>query len=277
MLILPLRHWLVNVVAATEVDDYRKAISQLCTVSFAQAKALLGQLEDANPILFRDRLLEAFPAVVAPYMTAAGDLSAAWYEEMRAESVGGSFAAASSVDASPDAMESLVRHSMTPVFQGSTSTVLGLLAGGMQRLISNGARDTIYDNVMVDRVRVGYARIPRPGCCSFCGMLASRGAAYNSATSAGSVVGGGVDASVTRGKVGGQGKGVKARGSQALGKQFHDFCQCIAMPVFQGDTFHKDVEAKYQKMYDDSFELKENGSIGAKNTLANWRQVHGTK
>jgi len=265
------------VASATEVDDYRKAISQLCAVSFGQAKALLAQLEDVNPLLFRDRLLEAFPSVVAPYMTAAGDLSAAWYEEMRAESVGGSFAASSAVDASPDAMDSLVRHSLKPVFQGSSSTVLALLAGGMQRLISNGARDTIYDNVMNDRVRVGYARIPRPGCCAFCGLLASRGAAYNSAASAGSVVGGGVDASVTAGKAGGQGKGVKARGSQALGKQFHDFCQCIAMPVFQGDTFHKDVEAKYQKMYDDSFELNEGGSISAKNSLAQWRQVHGSK
>ena len=262
---------------ASEVNDYRKAINQLCTVSFVQAKSLLAELEDVNPLLLRDRLLEAFPSVIAPYMTAAGDLSAAWYEEMRAESVGGAFAASTSVEVAPESVESLVRYSVTPLFQGSSSTVLALLAGGMQRLISNGARDTIYDNVMNDRVRVGYARIPRPGCCAFCGLLASRGAAYNTAASAGNVVGAGVDASVTAGKVGGQGKGVKARGSQALGRKFHDFCQCIAMPVFVGDTFHKDVESKYQKLYDESFDLNEGGSISAKETLANWRQANGTK
>lgn len=267
----------MSVVAAQQAEDYRRALNQLATVSFAQAKALLSQIEDANPILFRDRLLEAFPLVAAPYMTAAGDLSAAWYEEMRAESVGGSYAASSAVESAPEAMESLVRYAVTPLFQGSSSTVLGLLAGGMQRLVANGARDTIYDNVMADRVRVGYARIPRSGCCAFCGLLASRGAAYNSAASAGSVVGAGVDASVTRGKVGGQGKGVKARGNQALGRRFHDFCQCIAMPVFQGDTFHKDVVSKYEKLYEDSFEVNEGGAISAKATLASWRQVHGTK
>ena len=278
------------VVTAAEVDDFRSAIGQLTTVAFGQTKALLNEVGDSNPILFRDRLLEAFPQLVAPYATAAGELSAAWYEDLRADMVGGSFSASVVSDVDPERIDSLVRYSVTPLFQGSSSDVLGLLAGGLQRIVANGARDTIIQNVMADRVRVGYARIPRSGCCAFCGMLASRGAVYNSREAAVRVVGRGVDASVTAGRRGGQGKGVKARGSRELGSdRYHDYCHCLPAPVFVGDTFHKEVEDKYAGMYakasgtklSDYSKRNPDGpqfqSVGAKVTLANWREEFGTK
>ena len=277
-------------VTAMEVGKFRSAIGQLTTVAFAQTKALLAEVGDANPVVFRDRLLETFPSLVAPYHAAASELSATWYEDLRADMVGGSFTASVVSDVDPDRVDSLVRYSMTPLFQGSSSDVLGLLAGGLQRIVANGARDTIIQNVMADRVRVGYARIPRAGCCAFCGMLASRGAVYNSRESAGGVVGRGVDASVTAGKRGGQGKGVKVRGSRSLGSdRYHDHCHCLPAPVFSGDTFHKEVEDKYAGMYEQASGTKLSDyskrnpdgpqfqSTDAKATLANWREEFGTK
>lgn len=259
-------------VAASDIAAFRTALDQLSVVSFAQIKALLGQVDDANPLLIRDRLLEAFPEVIAPYVTASGELSAAWYEDLRAGMVGGSYAASVTTQVAPERVDALVRYSLKPLFQGSSSTVLNLLAGGTQRIIANAARDTIIGNVMGDRVRVGYARIPRVGCCAFCSMLASRGAVYNSRESAGGVVGRGVDASVTAGKRGGQGKGVKARGERELGSnKYHDFCRCLPAPVFVGDTFHKEVEEKHMGLY------LNGGGDTTKEALANMRAENGTR
>lgn len=264
-------------------------------MSFAAVKRLLAAVEDPDPRVMRDRLLALFPEMVSPYVAASSELAAVWYEESRAQVVSGRpFTPVVVAGVASGQSSALVRHSLTPLFQGSTSTVLSLLAGGTQRMVANGARDTIMQSAIADPVRVGYARIPRPGCCAFCGMLASRGAVYSSREAAGGVVGRGVDPSETAGKVGGQGAGRKARGSRVLGaSKFHDHCHCVTAPVFSGDNEVAQVvqatQDKFLGMYQDASatELSEYsrrdpsnaqfGSVTAKATLANWRQVHGTK
>lgn len=42
----------------------------------------------------------------------------------------------------------------------------------------SGGRQYVIDATGVDRLAVGYYRVVRPGCCSFCAMLASRGPVY---------------------------------------------------------------------------------------------------
>lgn len=51
------------------------------------------------------------------------------------------------------------------------------LAGVLNRLVSQPAHDTVAKAVAT--AGTGYARIPEPGACSFCLMLASRGAVYS--------------------------------------------------------------------------------------------------
>lgn len=51
------------------------------------------------------------------------------------------------------------------------------LAGVLNRLVSQPAHDTVAK--AVETAGTGYARVPEPGACSFCLMLASRGAAYS--------------------------------------------------------------------------------------------------
>lgn len=41
-----------------------------------------------------------------------------------------------------------------------------------------GGRQAIINATLNDRIDVAYARVPRPDCCSFCAVLASRGAVY---------------------------------------------------------------------------------------------------
>lgn len=58
------------------------------------------------------------------------------------------------------------------------------LAAAAEKLVLDAGHDTIVDNVGRDRKAKGWARIAEPGCCSFCAMLASRGAVYSSEKSA---------------------------------------------------------------------------------------------
>jgi hypothetical protein len=50
--------------------------------------------------------------------------------------------------------------------------------GSVTRLVQNVGRQTIVDSVAADKKAKGWARVPEPGCCSFCALLATRGAVY---------------------------------------------------------------------------------------------------
>lgn len=281
-----------------QVDDYRRAVEDLTAVATAELKALVAVLDGLTPRETRDALIASLPTVLTPYGTAASDLAATWYEDLRAESVDdGPFRAVSEFELDERRVRRMAGYAVSPLFGQSDSTVLALLAGASQRLIAGAGRDTIDLNISSDRVLVGYARIPRAGACAFCGLLASRGAVYRSAESAGQVVGRGVDSSIAldesgrrrAGYVGGVGKGVRARGSQDLGRRYHDNCKCVAVPVFEGETFFEPVAAKYREMYEQArvtqksaYSLKDPtnaqfDSVSTKQTLANWRELFGTR
>lgn len=72
----------------------------------------------------------------------------------------------------------------------------------IERLVLNTGRDTIVGAVEQDRRALAYARVPEPACCSWCAMLATRGAVYKSAQSAGDE------------------------------HAYHDHCRCHVEPVF---------------------------------------------
>lgn len=278
-----------------EIDAYQSVIDGLSTVATAQIRNLLVELDNPNPITFRDALLATYPELMAPYMSAAGEVAAQWYMELRAQAgVTAPYVAVAAVGASSEQLQAGLRYSLSPLFQPQKflgSDVLSLLAGFSQKMIVNVGRDTVSGNAGLDRVRVRYARVPRLGCCSFCALLASRGAVYRSPESAGVVLGRGVDAELTRGKRGGQGQGTKTRGSQALGDRFHDNCRCTVAPKFPGeDNDYLDYTADF---YLDQYRqvasnrpaayAKKNPAavdVGARDldaTLAEWRRTFGTK
>ncbi|MET8684840.1 hypothetical protein ABZV77_11540 [Streptomyces sp. NPDC004732] len=78
------------------------------------------------------------------------------------------------------------------------------IAGEAQRITEDGGREAISEAVDHDRKALAYMRVPNPGACYFCLMLASRGAVYKSKHSAG-------DHEV---------------------RKFHPNCQCAAVPIF---------------------------------------------
>jgi len=74
------------------------------------------------------------------------------------------------------------------------------LAASSERLVLDAGRDTVIGNAQRDPKAKGWARIPEPGACSFCLMLATRGAVY--------------------------------RSEQTADFKTHDHCRCHVEPVF---------------------------------------------
>jgi hypothetical protein len=58
------------------------------------------------------------------------------------------------------------------------------LAAASERQALDAGRDTIIENAQRDAKARGWARVPEPGACSFCLMLATRGAVYRSESKA---------------------------------------------------------------------------------------------
>jgi hypothetical protein len=196
------------VVAASEVAAYRGAVNDLTTLAVSDLAAALRALEGDSPERVRNTLIRAFPGLVRPYLTAASELSATWYEDVRAQVTPAPFyAVAPAVAPSASRVGALVRWGVAPLFGLSDSTPLSLIGGGMQRLVAGAGRDTIDANAIKDSrsgrfAATGWSRIAQSDACEFCTMLAGRGARYRSEGSAGG------------------------------DSDYHDWCRCVAVPAF---------------------------------------------
>lgn len=250
------------------VNGYDLTLNGLSTAALADLRALLSSLEGISPERTKSVLFEAFPEVFNPYAAASSAVSASFYEEVRDLSeVSGSFTADTLESVDTGRWNALVGAGTAPriLEQGASNLMFQFLAGGLTSILTSFAADTIVGNAAIDPAPMGYQRVPKPGCCAFCGMLASRGAAYSSEEAAGGVVGRGVPVEKTQGKRGGRGKGIKARGSSGMGERFHDHCKCRAVPVSPGNSVQLQSDAE---AYFESYAL-------ARNSVSDVREAAG--
>jgi hypothetical protein len=233
------------------INGYDLTLESLSTAALTDLRALLSGLEDVSPERTKAVLFEAFPEVFNPYAAATSAVSASFYEEVRtAADVKGSFAAETLDTVEAPRWNGLVGFGTRSLEQSGTALMYSLLSGGLTSILSTMAADTIYGNAQKDPVKTRFQRVPKAGCCGFCGMLASRGATYDSEESALRVVGRGVPVEQTRGKRGGQGKGLRPRGTREIGEKFHDHCKCRTVQVYEGNAIEMQADAdKYFESY----------------------------
>ncbi|UYB35500.1 hypothetical protein N9A08_12825 [Arthrobacter koreensis] len=236
------------------VSSYSLTLDQLSVAALADLRGLLDGLQGTSPERTQMVLHEAFPEVFDPFVSATSAVSASFYEEVRDMSgVKGSFAAQTLDSVETDRWRSLVGFGTAPaVFeQGGAALMYSLLSGGLTKVLTEMAADTVIGNAGLDPAPMAYQRVPQPGCCAFCGMLASRGAAYSSQEAATGVVGRGVPVGKGRGKGSkGRGGGIKPRGARKVGETFHDHCRCRAVPVSPGNSVEMQADAdKYFASY----------------------------
>ena len=146
--------------------------------------------------------LPAFKAAVAlqvqRYAQASATLAVQQYQrERRAAGVVGSFSPSPAPPPPVEQVAQTVDWAVQPLWNAAVLTQPSTEAGGSaiadakarlaaatEKLVLDTGRDTIVGNAQADRQAKGWARVPEPGACSFCLMLATRGAVYRSEKSA---------------------------------------------------------------------------------------------
>lgn len=163
----------------------------------------LGALNFERPEAVQAALFEYMPALVSEYGDVAASVAADWYDELRAsEGVPGSFRASLAPGVPLEQVNARVGYATRasgPLWLGDSGTLAAFLGMMANECVLQPGRDTVMEAAHSDKA--AYARVPEPGACKFCLMLASRGFVYSKATAGGA-------------------------------KKFHGKCRCNAMPVW---------------------------------------------
>lgn len=201
--------------------EHAQLVRDLMAVTTADTIELGRQLVVLSPIEARNVLLDEFPALVRAYAEVGGTYSADWYDQVRSEvGASGRFRASVSGIPNDEQMQATARWAVGQLFADQIEAFLRDLSYGATRLVQQPTRSTIVDSAFADPAAGAFVRVARVDACSFCLMLASRGAVYASRASAGSVV----------------------------GESYHTNCMCRAEPVFSPadvPTFNRELSREW--------------------------------
>ena len=163
----------------------------------------LASLNFDRPDSVQLSLFDFVPALVAEYGDVAATVAADWYDELRsAEGVPGSFRAPLAPlvpDEQVNARLGYATRPTGPLWLGDSATLSAFVTMMANEYALQPGRDTVMQAAHKDKA--AYGRIPEPGACKFCLMLASRGFVYSKDTAGDS-------------------------------KKFHGKCRCNIMPAW---------------------------------------------
>lgn len=200
--------------------------------------AFLRDLLILWPALDVRRLDETFPGwahavalLIGKHRATSAGLAVAYVQALRASLIGlGGFTPVLADPAAPDQItRNLIVTSVIPVkkamgrevaLSAARDAAFVLTAGATSKLVLDGGRQTILDTVHRDRKALGWRRVTDSRPCSFCALLATRGAVY--------------------------------RGDTAHFAA-HGHCGCTAEPVYdQADREARDEALPWAQLYTDS-------------------------
>jgi len=182
-----------------------RAVLQRLTATAVESSTALFDRFGGKPEVVRGALLESIPAEIDYYANASATLAADTYEEERElAKVRSSFTAEAVVLDRTVKVRRAIAWASEPLFLVEPNRLLvgSRLAEVIQFEVARPNRDTTLANRRRDPAAAGWRRIARGGACSFCRMLAARGAVYR-------------QTSVTFAA--------------------HPACHCVAQPVFSTD------------------------------------------
>ena len=244
-------------------QSYSLLRAALSDAALVDLDKIMRASANESPAVQREALMDLLPALGNQYASATGEVAAVFSGElMELQDVkkpvapetlalppAKSWFALAGFGASDRVME-----------RGGMLLAYSLIAGGMTKRLTEFAADTMIGNASIQSVSTSAARVPKTGCCAWCGMLASRGAVY-STESAGVVGGRGVPVGEGKGRGSfGKGRGVKTRGSRAIGESFHDHCRCEVVALTAGNEAQLQADAdRYYEAYRDSADKVNDG------------------
>lgn len=165
----------------------------------------------------------ATTALVQRYGLASGALAADYYDaERSAAKVGGRFTVTPATPADVEQVTTEIKWATKGLWSTDPDPTAAqtLTSGVVEKLVADVGRDTLTTAVRDDKYARGWARVPEPGCCYFCAMLAVRGAVYKKETA-------GTNARSPRHATR-PGEAFTGAGDFKV----HDHCRCHVEPVF---------------------------------------------
>lgn len=202
------------------VEDHRQEIADIVAVAQADLVEQWATMPLDDAAATQRAAAEVVTDLVGTYGFAAAGAGADWYSEARAEAVRGSYTPRIDAPLIEAQVIANVGWAVGPLFgDADTDLALSRLAGVTQRLTANADRATILTNVRRDPAGVRWYRGASAKCCTFCAMLASRGAVY--------------------------------RSEQSGGFKPHNHCRCFPVALFPGESHElPDYYAQFGEEYE---------------------------
>lgn len=175
-----------KVIPRSFIDNYTRSLEKVS----ASGQEALGQRllqVDLNDLTSAaNEIVEIMEAYCGTTAQASAEIAAAFYDGMSRYSTGEPFDALTYSGHIPEATEKATRGIFQKAVEGDFDSMTDQLLGRLDYEVKKAAGETVMQNSVCDPRDVRYARVPGGGeTCEFCIMLASRGAVYRSAASAG--------------------------------------------------------------------------------------------
>lgn len=234
-------------------QSYSLLRGALSDAALVELDRLMRSVANESPAVQREAMMDLLPALGNQYASATGEVAAVFSGElMELQEVKKPVAPETLALPPAQSWQALAGWGASDrtLERGGMLLAYSLIAGGLTKRLTEFAADTMIGNASIQSVPTSAARVPKPGCCAWCGMLASRGADY-SEESAGVVGGRGVPVGQGKGRGSkGRGRGIKTRGSRAIGEDFHDNCRCEVVALTAGNAAQLQADAdKYYEAY----------------------------
>ena len=192
-----------------DVETYAEANRGIRRLVLRDLQRFWARLDTFDATGTRDALLEVVPALVVQYGEIAATVAADFYDDLRDKAgVRGRFSAVLDDGIDVEDLRGQIRWAIDPLFSGNPKPdeALGRLAGKVDEYTLQPGRDTIAASSAADPAKPRWARVPVGKTCAFCLVLASRGAVYRSAQTAGD------------------------------GRKYHPHDDCTPTPIFPKDS-----------------------------------------
>jgi hypothetical protein len=234
------------VVSRQALDEYAAANNGIVAMAQRDLADFWRLLDTTNPLEIKAAMLKFMPELVATYGESAALLAADFYAAVRPASLPTSYDPVLADPPPINQVEAVTRHNIGPAFQGDPAAALSNLASATQRLVNQPGRETIAKNVDRDPDGASWARVPvGKTTCTFCRMLASRGAVYGSKASA---------------------------SNKRNGSKYHNDCDCKPVPMWSKADYPEGYDP--EALYEEYAQAHEPG-MSTKATLAAMRKQDG--
>lgn len=197
------------------------------------------------------KFVEAMLAVITARRTISASLGATYYQQIRKDyNLGDVYIPQLETNPNSDQVFTsmlvtgpvAIKNSLAKGVdaQRARDAALTTVAKAAQRHVINGGRATILGAVRRDRRSLGWARLTDGKPCAFCALLASRGPAYKSQTTA--------------------------------SFKSHDGCGCTPVPVFDVNAPWPGRAEEFRQDYDQTISGRHSGGDGNNEAVRAWRK-----